>query len=111
MFQAAARASDTMGARMLASPERAAGKAAMMFAPIVATRGATLVATAPIDSRSCVVTFEKSTSSRPRAVRKFPHAAFAMPTEPEMVEAASLAVVPAMPCACCTRAMASTTSA
>lgn len=79
--------------------------------PICATRGATLVATAPMDSSSWFVTVEKSTSSRPSEVRKFSHDALAMPMEPLMVDAASFAVVPAMPCACCTRAMASTTSA
>ena len=70
-----------------------------------------MVATAPMDVRSCSVSCEKSTSSRPKPVMKFSHAALAMPMEPEMVVAASFAVVPVMPMFSCTVWMASTTSA
>ena len=94
MPQAVDSASDTTGASTAPSPDSTAGNALMMPWPIWATRGATFVATAPMDSSSCVVICEKSTSSRPRAVRKFSHAAFAMPMEPEMVVAASSTVVP-----------------
>ena len=111
MFHAVASAVDSTGARTGASPCRTVGNASMMPWPICATRGATLVATAPMDSSSCVVSCEKSTSSLPRPVTKFSHAALAMPMEPEMVVAASSAVVPVTPMLSCTVWMASTTSA
>ncbi len=111
MPHAVASACDTTGASTSPSPAMTAGKAWMMPWPIWATRGATFVATEPTDSSSCVVIWVKSTSSRPRAVRKFSHEAFAMPMEPEMVVAASWAVVPVTPMFSCTVWMASTMSA
>ena len=111
MPHAVASASERTGASTSPSPCRTVGKAWMIPCPICATRGATLVATAPTDSRSWVVIWVKSTSSRPRAVRKFSHEALAMPMEPEMVVAASSEVVPVMPMFSCTVWMASTTSA
>ncbi len=96
-FHAAASASETRGARTPPRPARTFGKASMMPLPICATRGATFLATAPMDVRRSSVSLEKSASSRARPVTKFCHAALAMPIEPEIVEAASLAVVPAMP--------------
>ena len=100
-----------MGVSTDAMPENAAGSALMMPCPICATRGAMFLATAPTDVSSCSVSCEKSTSSRPRPVRKFSHDALAMPMEPEMVVAASLEVVPVMPISDCTVWIASTTSA
>ena len=97
MFHAAASASNTMGARTVLKPLSTEGNASIMFLPMIATRGATLVATVPMASKSCVVSAEKSTSSRPRPVRKLSHAALAMLIEPWMVVAASKEVVPVMP--------------
>ena len=97
MFHAVARASDTTGASTEPRPDSTAGNACTMLLPIIATRGATFLATVPMDSRSRVVSWLKSTSSRPRPVRKFVHAALAMPMEPDMVVDASFAVVPVMP--------------
>ena len=111
MFHAVESASETMGASTEPKPERTDGKAWMRLLPIIATRGATFLATAPMDSSSWFVRWLKSTSSRPRPVRKFVQAAFAMPMEPEMVVDASLAVVPVIPISSCTVWMASTMSA
>ena len=111
MFQAVASASESTGPRTGPRPDSTTGNASTIPLPICATLGATFVATAPIDSSSCCVSCEKSTSSRPSPVMKFSHAAFAMPMEPLIVVAASLAVVPVMPMFSCTVWMASTTSA
>ena len=81
------------------------------FAMISPMRGMTLLAAVTTDSISSSVRAPMSASSLPSSVTKFCHAALAMLTEPSMVVAASRAVVPLMPCFCCTSSMAATTSA
>ena len=77
---------------------------------ICPTRGPTLSTTWPIDSSSCPLSSCMSAVSEPRPVTQLAHAAFAMLMEPSMVCAASLAVVPMMPCFSWIRSMAVTMS-
>ena len=75
------------------------------------TRGTTLPAVVATDSTIWSVSAAMSAPSLPSAATQFENAALAELTEPSMVVAASLAVVPVMPISSWTRWMASTISA
>ena len=100
----------TNAGSLLPNEENSCGSAAVMPVMICAMRGPTFWMTVPIESTSWVVNPLMSALSLPSSASQFCHAAFIMPTEPSMVVAASLAVVPLMPICSCMMWMACTTS-
>ena len=82
----------------------------MSVLAMVVILGTMLPAAVTSESTSSCVLASMSALSLPSSVTQLDHAAFAMLTEPSIVVAASMAVVLAMPCFCCTRSIAVTMS-
>ena len=106
-----AAASATTGRRVWPTCETAVGRYDTTVVNTCPTRGATFVTTPSTEPSRLPTSAPTSASGSARPVRRFSHAALAMVTLPSMVPAASLAVVPAIPCASCTCWMAWTQSA
>ena len=97
--------------RSVTRSENRLGMALTTLWAMTFTRGRMFFNAVPMESASCWLRAPMSAFSLPSPASQFCHAAFIEFTDPSMVVAASLAVVPLMPRLFCTRLMASVTSA